>query len=73
MSKKKSYMNMKNIIQEGFIKNFMDYWKFVKTTGKDLSKKDKKILANPTIRKAYLDFMKKADKTAKLFSKHEKN
>ena len=71
MSDKKSYMNKDNILQEGYIKNFMDYWKFLKKQGKNLSKKEKKMLANPKLRKAFQKFMKDADRVEKLFKTHQ--
>ena len=61
MSKKKSYMDRENILSEGFFDQLKDYWKFIKTHGKKLSKDEKKLLANPKARKAYKKWIKSND------------
>ena len=72
MSKKKSYMNIKNILSEGFFDNLKDYWKFIRTKGRNLSPREKKILANPKVRKKYNDWMKAQEKVQKVLDKATK-
>ena len=70
MSNKKSYMNLKNLLSENFFKKLKDYIKFLNKHGKNLSPKEKKLLANPSLRKSFKKFLKHSDKLDKDLKKY---
>ena len=59
MKKKKSYMNNKNILSEGLIKNILGIFKALKKVKKlGLTSAEKKLLKDPTIKKDLNKFNK---------------
>jgi len=56
---KNSYMKIKHIISEATLKDFMKYFKiFKKFNIGSLSGSDKKLLKDPKVKRAFLDFNK---------------
>jgi len=64
MQKKKSYMNQKNILNEGLIDKILDYIKKRKIRQLDKAFKDQ-----PEVRKKINDLNNKAESLEKLFKK----
>jgi hypothetical protein len=62
MFKKKSFMNTKNLLTENWFKKLRNYLDFLKKHGKGMTSKEKKLMANPKLRKHYQDFWKASDK-----------
>ena len=72
MSKRKSYMDRKNILSEGFFDKLKDYWKFLQTQGRRLTSKEKQLLANPQLRSKYKSWVKSGEKLQKTLDKVSK-
>ena len=66
-------MDRKNILSEGFFDKLKDYWKFLKTQGRNLTSDEKKLLANPKLRSKYKAWTKAQDNLQKTLDKVTKD
>ena len=63
-------MNRNNILSEGFLDKILIFFKLSKKTkGQCLSKEDKQILKDPTVKSALTDFHKQHEKSMKTLKK----
>lgn len=71
---KKSYMNSRNILTEGFLEKIFKLFKLSSGQKSNISSKEKLLLKNPAVKRALSDFNKahkeatdSIDKTRKLY------
>jgi hypothetical protein len=69
---KKSYMNSRNILSEGFLEKIFKLFKLSSGQKSNISSKEKALLKNPAVKIALSNFHKQAKKTEDAIDKARK-